>query len=171
MLVTRLNSSPWDFDSNLFKWVRMLCQPICAARVRLEPLMESHAYSLFPLLEDEALWEFIDEAPPESLLALRARYRGLESRRSPDGTQLWVNWAIALHDGTVMGFVQATVPADRASIAIAYVLGRPYWSQGFAYEAVSAMMASIEESLGFVEFMATVDCRNVASARLLGRHG
>jgi RimJ/RimL family protein N-acetyltransferase len=133
--------------------------------------MESHAPFLFPLLQDETLWEFTDEAPPESLLALRARYRRLESRRSADGTQLWLNWVIALHDGTVMGFVQATVPADRAPIEIAYVLGRPYWSHGFAYEAISAMMASIEESLGVVEFRATVDHRNVASGRLLGRLG
>jgi RimJ/RimL family protein N-acetyltransferase len=131
--------------------------------------MESHAPALFPLLRDETLWEFTDEAPPESLAALRARYRRLESRRSADGTQLWLNWAIALYDGTVMGFVQATVPADRTSIEIAYVLGRPYWSHGFAHEAVSAMMASIEKSLGFVEFLATVDCRNVASGRLLAR--
>lgn len=78
---------------------------------------------------------------------------------------------MALHDGTVIGVVQATVPANRASIAIAYVLGRPYWSHGYAYEAVSAMMADIEESLGIVEFLATVDCRNVASGRLLGRLG
>ena len=147
------------------------CKRICAARIRLEPLMESHAPSLFPLLRDESLWEFTDEAPPESLLALRARYRRLESRRSADGTQLWLNWAIALSDGSVIGLLQATVPADRASVAIAYVLGKPYWSQGFAYEAVSAMMASIEESLGVVEFLATVDCRNVASGRLLGRLG
>lgn len=147
------------------------CQRICAAQLRLEPLMESHARSLYPLLRDETLWEFTDESPPESLLALRARYRRLESRRSADGTQLWLNWAIALHDGTVIGIVQATVPAGRASIAIAYVLGRPYWSHGYAYEAVSAMMASIEESLGRVEFLATVDCRNVASERLLARLG
>jgi [ribosomal protein S5]-alanine N-acetyltransferase len=134
-------------------------------------LIESHAAALFPLLRDETLWEFTDEAPPESLVALRARYRRLESRRSADGTQLWLNWAIALYDGTVMGFVQATVPADRTSIEIAYVLGRPFWSHGFAYEALSAMIAGIEESLGFVEFLATVDCRNVASGRLLARLG
>ena len=151
--------------------VRIPCRRICSARIRLEPLTEAHAPALFPLLRDETLWEFTDEAPPESLPALRARYRRLESRRSADGTQLWLNWAIALYDGSVMGFVQATAPADRASIAIAYVLGRQFWSHGFAYEAVSAMIASIEDSLGFVEFLATVDCRNVASGRLLGRLG
>ncbi len=139
--------------------------------MRLEPLMESHAPALFPLLRDQALWEFTDEAPPESLVALRARYRRIESRRSADGTQLWLNWAVALYDGTVMGFVQATVPANRTPVEIAYVLGRQFWSHGYAYEAVSAMIASIEESLGFVEFMATVDCRNVASGRVLARLG
>jgi len=149
----------------------MPCQRICAARLRLEPLMESHAPSLFSLLRDETLCEFTDEAPPESLLALRARYRRLESRRSADGTQLWLNWAITLYDRTVIGIVQATVPANRASIAIAYVLGRPHWSHGYAYEAVSAMMAGIEESLGLVEFLETVDCRNVSSGRLLARLG
>jgi [ribosomal protein S5]-alanine N-acetyltransferase len=148
-----------------------ICQRICAARIQLEPLIESHAAALFLLLQDEALWEFTDEAPPESLAALRARYRRLESRRSADGAQLWLNWAIALYDGTVMGLVQATVAANRNSIEIAYILGRPFWSHGFAHEAVGAMIADIEESLGFVEFMATVDCRNVASERLLGRLG
>jgi ribosomal-protein-alanine N-acetyltransferase len=131
--------------------------------------MESHAPSLFPLLRDEMLWEFTDEAPPESLLALRARYQRLERRRSDDDTQQWLNWAIALHDGTVMGVVQATVPAGRSPIEIAYVLGRPFWSRGFAHEAVGAMIAAIEESVGFVEFVATVDSRNVASGRLLAR--
>lgn len=133
--------------------------------------MESHATALFPLLQDEALWEFTDEAPPESPNALRARYRRLESRASADGAQLWLNWAITLHDGTAMGIVQATVAADRTSIEIAYVLGRPFWSYGFAREAVGAMMGNIEESLGLVEFLATVDCRNVASERLLMRLG
>ena len=151
--------------------VRMPCQRICAARIRLEPLMELHAPSLFPLLRDETLWEFTDEAPPKSLRALCARHRRLESRRSADGTQLWLNWAIALHGGAVMGVVQATVPANRASIAIAYVLGRPYWAHGYAREAVSAMMAGIEESLGVVEFLATVDSRNVRSGLLLARLG
>jgi len=88
------------------------CRRICAARLQLEPLMESHASALFPLFRDEGLWEFIDEAPPVSLLALRARYRRLESRRSADGTQLWLNWPLVLNDGSVIGVVQAT--GDRA---------------------------------------------------------
>ena len=56
-------------------------------RLRLEPLRESHAAELFEIFSDPAMYRFVPQDPPESLVKLEARYRFLESRRSPDGEE------------------------------------------------------------------------------------
>jgi ribosomal-protein-alanine N-acetyltransferase len=53
-------------------------------RLLIEPLMPSHAVSLYARLRDERLYEFIPQDPPASPQALEDRYLGLSSRRSPD---------------------------------------------------------------------------------------
>jgi RimJ/RimL family protein N-acetyltransferase len=93
------------------------------ACVLLQPLRETHAAALFRVLRDPELWRFMDDAPPTSEAALAERYRRLESRRSPDNLQYWLNWAIVVPT-EVIGFVQATVTNEAADIA--YVIGREY---------------------------------------------
>jgi RimJ/RimL family protein N-acetyltransferase len=108
----------------------------------------------------------MDDAPPTSEGALAERYRRLESRRSPDDLQYWLNWAIVVPT-EVIGFVQATVTNKAADIA--YVIGRQYQSRGHATDAVRAMLAFIEKALGVTTEYATVDARNEPSRRLLER--
>ena len=136
------------------------------ACVLLQPLRETHAAPLFRVLRDPQLWRFMDDAPPTSEGALAERYRRLESRRSPDDLQYWLNWAIVVPT-EVIGFVQATVTNKAADIA--YVIGRQYQSRGHATDAVRAMLAFIEKALGVTTEYATVDARNEPSRRLLER--
>jgi hypothetical protein len=42
--------------------------------------------------------EFLDQGAPASLDALRERYLRLASRRSADGSQHWLNWALLPRD-------------------------------------------------------------------------
>ena len=70
-------------------------------------------------------------------------------------------------DGHAIGFVEARVRMG-GRIALAYGLGRPYWSQGYGTEAVRTMTAFLESHFPGARFEATVDERNVASLRLLG---
>jgi RimJ/RimL family protein N-acetyltransferase len=139
-----------------------------ARAVELEPLCESHAAALFPVLADTDLWSLTDREPPSTLSELAARYRRLESRRSPDGSQTWLNWAIVI-GASPIGFVQATVERGRAEIA--YVVGRAYQGRGYASVAVSAMLATLRADHGVARIVATVDARNAASLRLLARLG
>ncbi|HKS22663.1 MAG TPA: GNAT family N-acetyltransferase [Thermoanaerobaculia bacterium] len=125
----------------------------------LEPLTVAHAPAMFSLLSDLALY-----APP-SLEHLQRVYAQLETRRSPDGTEEWLNW-IVLRDGEVIGFVQATIYTDR-SANVAYVFGRSHWGHGYAIEAVTAMLAQLDGC----KFFATVDAGNARSIRLLERLG
>lgn len=140
-------------------------------RLRLEPLLELHARELFAGLSAPALYAFMDEAPPTSEAALAERYRFLEARRSPDGSELWLNWALfARESRDYVGTVQATVRAG-GETEIAYVLLPPAEGRGFASEAVAAMLAALRNSFGARAFIAHVDPRNRASIALLDRLG
>jgi [ribosomal protein S5]-alanine N-acetyltransferase len=138
-------------------------------RVILEPLVAAHADELFVRLSDPRALLYIDNVPPSTVAGLRERYRRLESRRSPDGSEEWLNWAVML-DGHAIGFVEATVRAG-GRIAIAYGLGFNYWSHGFGTEAVRTMIDFLKTRYPGARFEATVDERNVASRRLLERIG
>jgi RimJ/RimL family protein N-acetyltransferase len=138
------------------------------ARLHLEPLLAAHADLLFAGLADARLYTYMPDRPPVSLDALRARYRRLESRRSPDGSEQWLNWIVFERaSGRAVGYVQATVYAGAAAADVAYVLLRDAWGHGYAREATRAMIDALHAHDGVRHVRATVDVRNRASVRLL----
>ncbi len=140
-----------------------------AGALRLEPQGEAHAEAMFAVLADPAIYEF-ENAPPASPAWLRERYRRLESRRSADGREHWLNWVIRLPSGELAGYVQATVHPD-AHAAIAYVLASRHWGQGIASSAVQAMMRELSVHYGVRRFTAVLKAANFRSHRLLVRLG
>jgi RimJ/RimL family protein N-acetyltransferase len=145
----------------------MACLAIETPRLVLEPLEETHAEVLFEGLCDERLYEFIDHDPPASMENLRTRYAKLAGRRSPDGTEAWLNWAVReMRTERYVGFVQATVNSSRLAL-IAYLLFHPAWGNGYGREAVSAMIQQLHEKQAVTTFRATVDPRNQRSMALL----
>jgi len=144
-------------------------QVITTGRLRLEPQLAAHAEEMFTVLSDPAIYEF-ENAPPRSVDWLRQRYARLESRRSPDGKQRWLNWILRLASGEALGYVQATVLPDGRA-AIAYELASRYWGRGLAREACEAMLAELAGSYGVREAHAVFKARNHRSLRLLQRLG
>jgi len=138
---------------------------IRTARLLLEPLTVAHAPAMFALLSDPAIYTYLDYGPPASLEHVQRVYAQLETRRSPDGSEEWLNW-IVVRDGVPIGVVQATIYPDR-SANVAYILGSAHWGCGYAFEAVEAMLAELDGCRLF----ATVDERNARSIRLLERLG
>lgn len=139
-------------------------------RLRLEPLRESHAAELFELLSDPRMYTFVPQDPPESLAWLAARYKRLETRRSTDGSEEWLNWVVrSKADGACIGTVQVTLCRDgRAQMA--YEIGVPTWRRGFATEACARVIEALFKQ-GATEVWAELDTRNEASIRLLQRLG
>jgi len=133
-------------------------------RLRLEPLVAAHARQLFEPLRDERLYRYEGLDPPVSIGELEARYSALESRRSPDGSEGWLNWTVRLRDGTFVGRVQATVRSDHTIIG--YDIFVPHWRKGYGKESCSAMLDFLEQE-GVTLFRAFVDTENVASIALL----
>jgi [ribosomal protein S5]-alanine N-acetyltransferase len=137
----------------------------------LEPLVRAHARHLFPALSVPLIYRFIPQEPPASLLELEARYQRLESRTSPAGDELWLNWALRLKlEGQYIGTVQATISSAHSPL-IAYELSPDFWGQGYATESCSRVITSLFTDYGVTEIMAEVDTRNLASCKLLERLG
>jgi [ribosomal protein S5]-alanine N-acetyltransferase len=138
-------------------------------RLILEPLCREHARHLFSVLSDPRIYTFIPKAPPSSVLTLEARYRQLESRVSPSGEELWLNWAIHLKEpGVYIGTIQATILNNHSSL-LAYELSPDFWGQGYATEACSRIIESLFTDYDVGEIVAEVDTRNEASCKLLER--
>jgi [ribosomal protein S5]-alanine N-acetyltransferase len=136
----------------------------------LEPLTAAHADAMFALLQDPALYRYLDEAPPSDVEHLRARYARLETRESADGREHWLNWVVRLPGEPPLGFVQATVLADR-SAWVAYLLGSAHHGRGHATRATAAMLAHLGSEYGASRLLANVEAENLASIRLLLRLG
>jgi len=144
-------------------------QVLSTARLRLEPQTAAHAEEMFAVLSDPAIYEY-ENTPPASLEWLRERYAKLESRRSPDGGQQWLNWVVRLRTGEPIGYVQATVFAGGRA-AIAYELSSRYWGRGLAREACEAMLSELAARYGVLDAHAVFKQRNHRSLRLLQRLG
>jgi ribosomal-protein-alanine N-acetyltransferase len=137
----------------------------------LEPLTVAHAAELFPLFADGQIYRFIPDEPPVTVAALAERYRRLESRLSPDGSEQWPNWAISRRDDhRCVGYIQATIyPGGAADFA--FVLGSSFWGLGLAKEASVAALRTLFSELEVTSVFATVDKRNLRSSGLLARLG
>ncbi|WP_171975330.1 GNAT family N-acetyltransferase [Brasilonema sennae] len=137
------------------------------SRLLLEPLVESHAAHIYRQLQDESLYQFIPQEPPISLQVLQTRYRALSSRLSPDGQEVWLNWAIRLRQfGTYIGTLQATVYANQIA-AIAYMIFPSFWQQGYAKEGCLRLLNHLFNDYQVKIVAAQIDTRNVASIELI----
>ena len=140
-----------------------------AATLTLEPQTVAHAQEMFVVLSDPAIYEYENEPPP-SPEWLRARFGKLESRKSPDGQDLWLNWVIRLPTTELIGYVQATVHPN-GHAAIAYELSSAHWGRGLARQAVQAMISELVEHHQVRSLSAVLKRENLRSLRLLERLG
>ncbi len=135
----------------------------------LEPLVAAHAHEMFEVLRDPAIYEF-ENAPPASEAWLTQRYAKLESRRSADGSEHWLNWVIRLPGGALAGYVQATVLPSGAAF-VAYELNSRYWRRGIASSALRAVLDELRAGYDARDFVAVLKARNFRSEALLRKLG
>lgn len=144
-------------------------QIIHAGDVTLEPQVAAHAEAMYAVLSDPAIYAYENE-PPESVEWLRARFARLESRRSGDGSEQWLNWVIRVAPDELAGYVQATVRAD-GSAGIAYELASAHWGKGLGVRATKAMIGELVRHYNVTRLFAVAKAANFRSIRLLERLG
>jgi [ribosomal protein S5]-alanine N-acetyltransferase len=150
-----------NFENNTFETNRLI----------IEPLRASHAQEMFVLLKDIELYKYIPTKPPASITSLRNRYRKLETRVSPDQSELWLNWVLKLKtDNILIGRVEATVSLNN-TFSIAYELSSKYWGQGLAFESCQKIIEILCVKYDIIKVIANVDTRNFNSIKLLKKLG
>jgi RimJ/RimL family protein N-acetyltransferase len=131
----------------------------------LEPQMATHAREMFVALSDPAIYEF-ENNPPQSEEWLANRFKMLESTKSPDGKQLWLNWVVRLPNQELAGYVQATV-LEKGMCYVAYELASKYWRKGLGRSAVTAMLRELASNYQVSTAVAVLKKNNFRSHALL----
>ena len=144
---------------------------LSTTRLILEPLQAGHAELLFAHLSDSALYTYIPQQPPASAGALAERYQRLQSRRSADGSAIWLNWAVRLAGSDeYVGYAQATVEADGQSM-LAYFVFTPHQRQGYAVEMCTKVRDYLFRAFDANSVYVLIDTRNQASIALVESMG
>ena len=135
----------------------------------LAPQLPAHAEAMFAVLADLAQQPF-GSAAPVSLDALQQRFARLALGWSPDGRQQWLNWVVQLPDGALVGYVQATIGADRHA-SIGYELAPTHWGRGIGTRAAALMIDELVGHYRIQGLHASLHPDNHRSMRLLRRLG
>ena len=133
-------------------------------------MVQRDAPDLFALLRDPALHEFSTAPPPACSDEVQERIRRWESRRSPTGDELWLNWTLRLKQNALaVGYIQATVSDVAAELA--WVIGAPYQRQGYATEAGQCVATWILDYFKVAELRASIHPDHIASQRVAAHVG
>jgi aminoglycoside 6'-N-acetyltransferase len=142
--------------------------PIVTARLVLRQFASADAEDLAVYRSDPEVARYQSWPTPYSVTAaqrLIAEQAHVERPRPGE----WLQIAASLDD-VLIGDVAVRLSADGRTARIGYTIARPYQRRGFGGEAAGAIVARLFAE-GVHRIQATLDARNVASARLLERLG
>ena len=139
-------------------------------RLQLEPVTESHAEELWQLYRDPELHRYVP-IDPDSEKKLRERFAKWARRKSPDGEEIWLNWAVRESASQkVMAHFQVGIK-EEGMASIGYLVAREFQRKGFATEGLSSVFIFLHEAYGIREVKAWSDSRNSASHALARKLG
>jgi RimJ/RimL family protein N-acetyltransferase len=142
---------------------------ITTERLRLDPLRVEDADEMVAVLDDERLHEFVGGRPAK-LAELRVHYARLVAGSREDD-EVWLNWIVRRRsDSQPVGTVQATLRDGRRSALLAWVIGVEWQKQGFASEAVLALVGWLRAQ-GVSDVAAHIHPAHVASGAVAARAG
>ena len=135
-------------------------------RLRLRSLTADDAPGVFAILSDPDVAHGAGVTPltgiEQAVTSIDGYHRNYQNKRS-------IRWAIVRkEDDTLIGmgsFQRFDIHSRRAEIA--YEIGKPHWRQGYATEAVSALLNYAFKTMNLHRVEAVVEPNNVASRGLL----
>lgn len=139
-------------------------------RLRLRQLTEADTPAVFALYSDPVVMRYVNRLPMTSHAEAAAAIERATTEFA-EGRSLRLGLVLP-NDDRVLGTVNLLYfdwQSRRAEVG--YGLGRADWGQGFAGEAVAAILDYGFETLDLHRIEAELDPRNDRSARVLERHG
>ena len=156
--------------NSLPHFLNFVQKALSTERLTLEPITVAHAEELCELFNDPELHRFT----PQECLTLEKqeeRCARWEKRASPDGLELWLNWAARdKNSKKIIAHLQAGIKSDQEA-SIGYLVAKHFQNKGYATEALGAVFLYLEEELKVTEVKAWSDTRNLASHRLAEKMG
>lgn len=138
-------------------------------RLILEPIKVDHAKEMVSVLSSPKLYTYVPQDPP-NLDKLKKTYQFWSKRISPDGDEIWLNWAARLRESKrLVGQFQAGYKPEESSIA--YTIGLEFQRTGFALEALTGIFAFLMDKMGTTIVKAWIDTRNLPSILLVKKLG
>jgi RimJ/RimL family protein N-acetyltransferase len=144
---------------------------IITERLKVVPLHVKDAEEMAGVLGDKRLYEFIG-GRPTTISEVRDRYRRLVAGSS-DPDEVWLNWIVRRRpDSQPIGTVQATLTTreGQSTAKVAWVVGVDWQNQGFASEAVRALVDWLRQH-GSDKVIASIHPDHQASAIVATRAG
>lgn len=130
-------------------------------RLTLRPAALSDLGAVHRFLSDAEVMRYWSTAPHATLEESRTWLEKIISARPSSTAEFLVE-----HAGAVIGKVGLWRMPE-----VGYIFAREAWGKGFAHEAMTALIAHVEETFAPDFLTADVDPRNTASLRLLDRLG
>jgi len=143
---------------------------ITTARLRLRWLTDDDVPALFAIFGDPEVTAYWSRPPLEERSGAEELLAEIHALAAA-GTLF--QWGIArIEDDTVIGTCTlAAISREHRRAELGYALGRAYWGQGYASEAVRAIVQYAFDTLDLHRLEADVDPHNHASIRCLERLG
>lgn len=134
--------------------------PIWTERLLLRRKQDRDIPQMLALFNDEEVRRYLGGNPPRQERAIQ---RMVKHGRTTE-------WAVTLADEYIGECMLLKVVEGRIG-EIGYYFRREFWGQGYAFEAVSALIAYCAGTLGLERLWASVDNENDRSKRLIERLG
>lgn len=141
-----------------------MTQTLHAERLILRKLVLEDAIHFARLLSHDSESARMMATMPDPCTEASARL-WIKRRLAADGYPFAI---VRAEDGAFLGGIGCAGPLD--AMRIGYWIGRPYWGQGYATEAVQRMIA-FARALGASRLEAETFTNNSASARVLDKAG
>lgn len=131
-------------------------------RLILRPLAEKDIPNMFRMFANDEVREFLGGHPP------RDKHSMLKSVRGRKETQ----WAVTLKDtDEYIGEVLLPNIVEGYLGEVGYLFLREFWGNGYAHEAVSAMIEHCVSTLRLKRLYATIDDKNTRSKKFIEKLG
>ncbi|HZK25514.1 MAG TPA: GNAT family protein [Oscillospiraceae bacterium] len=147
-------------------------EPICTPRLMMRKITRDDATQLYKLTSSPEMTKYLHWYPSQSLSAVKVVIEQRLTEYKTGETRALVLAIADLHTNQLVGNIAYKL-TDRAGLTceIGYWLGKEYWHQGYASEALKACLHYGFTVLGFERIQCCCSPENIASWRVMERAG
>ncbi len=140
-------------------------------RLLLRPVQASDSGAMADRRSDPEVARHQSWTPPYTLEQATKAIEAISSMEEPVDDEWWMLTITKSDDQTVLGDLVIHPTWDGRSVEIGYTLARSAWGNGYATEAVQALIARLFENRQLTRIHAMLHPDNTPSARVLERTG